>query len=286
MNRAKTAHWEELIAASAGTYRLQIREIDAPTKLAHHAGTVGETASTIKVLILAALLDAAQNGRLSLRKSLELNRDMVGRGGSGLLQSMYFNTPFTVYNLAVLMIAVSDNTATTALITLIGKEEINAYAKSIGLVHTRLRMSTLDFPSHYNFSKKLRLGESTAAETAELLEKLISGQLLVPRYTRMASRMLVATQNTLFGRQLPLGHIAHFGNKTGHIDAKSEPTALFADAGFIATKAGRTYIFAMFANLPHAGELKDSLDSPERLEFGRIGRALFDGMEAAPGVAP
>ena len=98
--------WTQLIASSAGYYHIFASKLATPITLTYQANVQVEAASTIKLAIFLALLEAVEQKRLSLRKQIELKRSFVGRNGSGLLQSMYFNAPFTLYNLAFLMMSV------------------------------------------------------------------------------------------------------------------------------------------------------------------------------------
>src|SRR5690554_1292957 len=81
-------------------------------------------ASTIKLFILAALLDShGLSGEIELRPG-----DQVG--GSGVLNSLSAGRSWSVRDLATLMIIVSDNTATNVLIDLLGVEFINGWIQA------------------------------------------------------------------------------------------------------------------------------------------------------------
>jgi hypothetical protein len=79
--------------------------------------------STFKVAVLAALLKDIQAGRRRWEEVITL--DSAWRSlPSGRLQEWPTGAPLTLYTLAALMISESDNTATDALISLIGREKI------------------------------------------------------------------------------------------------------------------------------------------------------------------
>lgn len=271
--------WVDIIAESAGEYAVYCSALGTPVTLRHREEVVVEAASTIKVAILIALLDAAQSKRLSLRKRVDLKRSDVGRNGSGLLQSMYFNAPFTLYNLAFLMMSISDNVATNAIINILGFDKLNAFIKTdLGLSHTRLVMKKLNFePRH---SLKTYMAKTTAREMGDLLERLAAGKLLDPYHTRLALRMMASIQKSSFNRRLPAAKIKRFASKTGWIDSKADKHQAFCECGFIETKSGKRYVFSVFATLPLDKEFTYSFDAPARYEFADLARALFNALEA------
>ena len=65
-------------------------------------------------------------------------------GGGGLLESMHPETELTLAELDLLMLAVSDNAATNAVIDAVGMDAVNDLAAALGLEHTRLRRRMMD----------------------------------------------------------------------------------------------------------------------------------------------
>lgn len=92
---------------------------------AHNAESPLAVGSTAKLAVLKALDDAIAAGRLARDEVVDLKS---GRRSlpSGILQDWPDGTPVTVATLANLMISVSDNTATDALIALVGREAVEA----------------------------------------------------------------------------------------------------------------------------------------------------------------
>ena len=84
------------------------------------------TASTIKLAVLVELYRQVEQGRCSLDDRLELRAEEIVPG-AGVLRDLQPGLLPTVRDLAVLMIIVSDNTATNVLIDhLGGVEPVNA----------------------------------------------------------------------------------------------------------------------------------------------------------------
>jgi beta-lactamase class A len=90
------------------------------------------TASTIKVPILFELYKQVEEGKVDLSQRIALTPEHL-IPGSGVLQDLNFGINPTVRDLAVLMIVVSDNTATDILFDLLGRENVQATMLSLGL---------------------------------------------------------------------------------------------------------------------------------------------------------
>lgn len=100
------------------------------------------TASTIKLAILYELFRQADEGRLSLDTQARLDRSRVV-GGDGILKSL--GTPsLTLRDHAVLMMALSDNTATNIVIDAVGLGAVSARMEALGFGGIRLRRKMMD----------------------------------------------------------------------------------------------------------------------------------------------
>ena len=271
--------WNSLIEHSSGHYGLFCRTLETGRTLEHNPTEVIETASTVKIPILLALLDQAQRKKTSLRRRIDLNRSHVGRNASGLLQSMYFNAPFTLYNLAFLMMSVSDNAATNAIIELVGFKEINSYIQRLGATNTRLLMPKVDFPSRFPKNRRPKMGESTPREMADIVELLVTGQALDRVHTTIAMKFMQRIQHSTFGRRLPPRQIRKYGSKTGSIYLATGSNVALAEAGYIMTKSGHTHVFSLFATLPPDPVYLYSPEASNRTEFARVAGCLYDDLE-------
>jgi hypothetical protein len=98
---------------------------DGETVVADAADVPLAVGSAAKLAILAALDDAVTAGRLAWDQVVPLDPKWISLP-TGQLQGWPEGTPVTIATLANLMISISDNTATDALITLVGREAIEA----------------------------------------------------------------------------------------------------------------------------------------------------------------
>jgi beta-lactamase class A len=96
-----------------------------------------KAASTIKIAILIALFRAIDAGAVELGTRRELRAtDKVP--GSGVLRALDEGLALTVHDLAHLMIAISDNTASNMLIDVVGLPAVNAALRDLGAAESVL----------------------------------------------------------------------------------------------------------------------------------------------------
>jgi len=93
------------------------------------------TASVFKVPVIVELYGQVEAGRLNLDDRLIL-KDSIKVPGSGILKELSEGLEVTVRDLSRLMMILSDNTATDMLVERVGKENVNARMKRLGLKNT------------------------------------------------------------------------------------------------------------------------------------------------------
>jgi beta-lactamase class A len=135
------------------------------------------TASVIKVPLLAEVYRQVADGAISLEQRLTMQAsDIVG--GSGVLKEFAPGLTPTVHDLAMMMVVVSDNTATNMLTDLVGGvERVNALMQDLGLTsiayHIRIDFEVIG-------DDVRRLGESSAVDMARLMELIATGAVAGP----------------------------------------------------------------------------------------------------------
>jgi beta-lactamase class A len=152
-------------------------------------------ASTVKVLISVAFWRAVARGELDPARRIAV-RDAPVAGGGGLLESLHEGTEPALADLDLLMLAVSDNAATNALLALVGVDAVNGEAARLGLARTVVRRPMADADAaaagHDNVT--------CAIDMARLLAALADGRG-VPR--RWARRTLAALAESHHGWVIP-----------------------------------------------------------------------------------
>ena len=122
-------------------------------------------ASTRKVPILMAALNAVAQERVSLDLTIELSAELQ-KNSSGCFQFLSPGIEVTFQDALNMMIIVSDNTCTGAVVDLLGCDFINDYSRSIGLKNTELKAG---FPP---------LGEEDLAEHMDIMSPRDAGLIL------------------------------------------------------------------------------------------------------------
>jgi len=138
-----------------------------------------QTASVIKVPIMVEVFARAKEHRLSLSEVVAFTEDNRVQG-SGILQDLGLGLHLTIRDLVVLMIALSDNSATNMLIDRVGITAVNERMRSIGLPETTLFKKVFrPAPAAVTEEqKKWGLGVTTPAEMLLLMEKIYSKEIL------------------------------------------------------------------------------------------------------------
>src|SRR5207249_7078472 len=195
-----------------GVLGVAIEDLTTGQKYLLHADEVFPQASSIKIAVLAELYHQAQQGKLKLTdvytvqsSDLVPDSDIMG----GLTPGV---TRITLRDLATMMVAVSDNSATNVLIDRVGMENVNGLMSSLGLTHTRLRRKMMDLKA----ASEGRENISTPGEMMILLENLYRAKVLNKEMTEDFFKVLSTHKSSFIPRELPEG--LKIANKPGELE--------------------------------------------------------------------
>jgi beta-lactamase class A len=164
-----------------------------------HANDVYPQASSIKICVLAELYRQAQQGKLKLTDLYTVNAaDLVQDSDimGGLTPGV---TRITLRDLATMMVAVSDNSATNVLIDRVGMDNVNTFLNAQGLRDTRLRRKMMDLKA----AAEGRENVSTPNEMLNLLQALFRGKILNKEMTDDFFKVLSTHKDSWIPRNLP-----------------------------------------------------------------------------------
>lgn len=209
---------EERIARHAGVVGVALIDPATSESLSIRGDEPFPSASVVKLPILYEVMLRVREGRLSLDDPLVMLDD-DRTPGSGILQ--HLTPPFTlsVRDAALLMIALSDNTATNLLLEKLGARSVGERMDSLGLTHTEVFRKVFgDAADSYDRegSERWGFGVTTPLDIARLLAWIQRGDAVSPEASREMLRML-GNQHYRSGipRHLPDGtRVAH---KTGSV---------------------------------------------------------------------
>jgi len=144
---------------------------------AHEEATPLAVGSAAKLAILLALKQAVQQKRFAWDKVVPLDPAWKSLP-SGQLQDWPDGTPITIATLAHLMISISDNTATDALIHLVGRDAVEAVSPRNAPFLTTRELFTLKTPETASLRAQWRSGD-TATRRA-ILNRIADAPLPSP----------------------------------------------------------------------------------------------------------
>jgi len=226
-------------------------------------------ASTIKVPILVAFLQAVDAGALRLDQAVTLREELVA-GGSGELQTQEMGTQFTALEVATAMIVNSDNTATNMIIDLLGGLEVlNQQFQSWGLTSTSLRNMLPDLEG---------TNTTSAADLVRVMALIDQGELLSPRSRDRLFSIMQRTDNRTLIPDGLADPTALAYNKTGDIGT------LLGDIALVDVENGHRYILGVLVDRPFNDGRASEL---VRRVSGRVHEEMSQPISpSGPGTSP
>jgi len=256
-----------------GVMGLALKDLTSGETFFLHGDEIMPQASSIKIAVLAELYRQAQQGKLKLTEEYVVRKEDLVPGSDILLGLTPGITRLTLRDLATMMVAVSDNSATNVLIVRVGMENVNAMLDALGLHATRLRRRMMDLKA----AGEGRENVSTPREMMTLLETLYRGKLLNPEMTADFLKVLSTHKESSMLQGLPDDAVA--ANKPGELEAVRN------DSGIVLVK-GRPYILCvMTAYLKDEREGSAAIRRTAALTysyFDRVGRASEYGRVVSP----
>lgn len=257
-----------------GVMGIAIEDLTTGDHFFLHENEVFAQASSIKITVLANLYLQAQQGKLKLTDLYTVqSADLVPDSDimNGLTPGV---TRVTLRDLATMMIAVSDNSATNVLIDKVGMQNVNAMLDSLGLSHTRLRRKMMDLDG----ARQGRENISTPREMMQLLDATYHGKVLNKESTADFFKMLSTGKASFIPRDLPPE--LRVANKPGELEAVRN------DSGIVFVE-GRPYVICVMT-----GYLRNERDGEDAISkvslatwrmFDRLSRATEYGRVVSPG---
>ncbi|MBQ8358519.1 MAG: serine hydrolase [Oscillospiraceae bacterium] len=193
-----------------GTFGLYVSLPDRGEKFTIDADKVFNSASTIKIPLMALLWKDFEDGRLDPDVIEPLHEDCKV-WGSGVLKSMGDNFQISLYDYAVLMMIVSDNSATNHIIDAVGRDRANAFFAENGWHNTHLG-GKLFKPKPILPDGKEDWNYTTAADLGDMMEKMLAGKLVSEAASRQMMQILAAQQVGKFDQSLPVEHYSFTKN--------------------------------------------------------------------------
>jgi beta-lactamase class A len=228
------------------------------------------TASTIKIAIMVEAFARVAEGKAKWTDELILTKEKKV-GGSGILPDFADGLHLTFRDGVMLMMTLSDNTATNLVIDVLTADAVNARMESLGLKETRLMRRVFgggeSIEGKKEENKRFGLGRTTPHEMVTLLEKLERGEVISPAASKEMLELMKREQGTngIWREQWRVPK----ATKSGALDA------LRSNLGIIYHPRGRIALAITCSEIP---EVNWTVDNPALLLMSRLSQIVVDGL--------
>jgi beta-lactamase class A len=286
LNIKQQVLWDQLRLSIAGVEQqldgvlgVAILDLNSGEQLLVRPDEVFPQASSIKIAVLAELYHQAQQSEHGVSGKATLKDRYVVRAADIVADSAILGglTPgvssLTNRDLATIMVAVSDNSATNVLIDRVGMGNVLHLTESLGLAHTQLRRKMMDLQA----AAQGRENISTPREMMELLEQLYRGKVIAPPLLDDFFTVLATNKDSWIPRALPPD--LKIANKPGELEGVRN------DSGIVFLK-NRPYVICVMTTYladERAGE--EAITQISQLAYGvfdRLSRASDLGRVISP----
>jgi beta-lactamase class A len=287
LNLKQQVLWDHLRLAVAGEEQqldgvlgVAILDLTSGQQLLVRSDEIFPQASSIKIAVLAELYHQAQQSAHGASGKATLKDRYVVRTADIVPDSSILGglTPgvssLTNRDLATIMVAVSDNSATNVLIDRVGMDNVVRLTESLGLEHTQLRRKMMDLQA----AAQGRENISTPREMMTLLEQIYRGKVIEPPLLDDFFNVLATHKDSWIPRDLPPD--LKIANKPGELEGVRN------DSGIVFIK-NRPYVICVMTTYlasERAGE--EAISRISRLAydlFDRLSRASDLGRVISPG---
>ena len=178
---------QALLQGFHGQVGVYIRNLENNKIVSVNADSLFPTASMVKIPILIGLMDRIESGSLDIHQQLRY-RDSLLYAGVDILGSFRDSEQIELGKVMMLMLTMSDNTASLWLQSLAGTgTRINYLLDSLGFQHTRVNSRTTGREENRN---RYGWGQTTPYEMATLMQLIVEGKVINQQRSAQMLRLL------------------------------------------------------------------------------------------------
>lgn len=231
-----TAQLQDVVKDFKGQVGIYVKNLKTGKTAAVNADTLFPTASMIKVSIQCGVMDKIEKGELAYNQKL-IYRDSLLYPGEDILGSFKDKDTIELSKVVLLMITMSDNTASTWLQRIVTGEYINSWLEQNGFKVLRVNSRV---KGREAIRSKYGWGVSSPYEMCRLFTMIRNGEAVSPAASERMYRDLVR----IYWDDRSLSQIPPYvqaASKSGSLDeAKSETVLVNAPHG--------DYVFSVMTN--------------------------------------
>jgi len=271
------AQFRAIGASMSGTWTAALTDLTTGEHIAIDERRPMPPASLAKVPVLTAVYQAVDDGAVRLDDRItyqEAHRSL----GSGVLSMMSPGVEMSVRDAAVLMMTISDNSATNMCIDLVGLDAINAKMRALGLTETQL-MLRLGDPRIKMDARNMSL--SSAGDIVRLLTLIARREAVSPESCDdMLRIMRRCTGRAELSKLLPWNELNMLDNP--HENWVAEKGGAMTNGvrcgGAIFRSTRGFFALAVFCEGGLPGP--SNHESEANVFLGRMGKAAWDALAA------
>ena len=271
-DRKLTQQLNDVVKDFHGQVGIYVQNLKTGKTAAINADTLFPTASMIKVSIQCGLMDKIEKGELQYNQKL-VYRDSLLYAGEDILGSFKDKDTIQLSKVALLMITMSDNTASTWLQKLVGGEYINNWLQQNGFKVMRVNSRV---PGREAIRSIYGWGVSTPFEMCRLFTMIRQGKAV----SAAASERMSRNMARIYWDEKALSQIPPYVqtiSKQGAVDAaKSETVLVSAPHG--------DYVFAIMTN--HNADQRWMPDNEASVLIKKISALLWHYFEPTSNWKP
>ena len=260
-----TTKLQDAIKGFNGQVGIYVQNLKTGKTAAISADTPFPTASMVKVSIQCGLMDKIEKGEIKYNQKL-VYRDSLLYKGEDILGSFKDGDTIEVSKVALLMITMSDNTASLWLQKLVGTDYINNWLANNGF---KVYRDNSHATGRDEMHKEYGWGVTTPYEMCRLFTMIENGQAVSPA----ASERMIRNMGRIFWDDKALAQIPpyiHTISKQGALDeSKSETVLVNAPHG--------DYVFCIITN--HNKDQRWTPDNEADMLIRKVSALLYNYFE-------
>jgi len=269
------ARFRAIGASMTGTWTAALTDLNTGDHIAIDERRPMPPASLAKVPVLTALYQAVDDGKVRLDDRItyeEGHRSL----GSGVLSMMSPGVEMLVRDAAVLMMTISDNSATNMCIDLVGLDAINAKMRALGLTETQL-MLRLGDPRIKMDARNMSL--SSAGDIVRLLTLIARREAVSPEgCDDMLRIMRRCTGRAELSKLLPWNELNMLDNaRENWVAEKGGAMTNGVRCGGAIFRSPRGF-FALAVFVEGGQTAPSNHESDANVFLGRMGKAAWDAL--------